>query len=59
MVMASYPLVDSLDGNVSLVILFLGWIPLSGEFLASYPLEDSLGSDASTYPSITTSNSII
>ena len=38
--------------HFSFVLLSLGWIPLSGEFVASYLLVDSLSSELSTYPSI-------
>ena len=37
--------IDKKKKEFSLVLLSLGWNPLSGEFVASYPLVDSLGSE--------------
>ena len=45
--------------SISLVLLSLGWIPLSGEFVASYPYVDSFGDEVSIYPHTTSTNPII
>ena len=36
---------DSLVDAVYILFSYLGWIPLSSEFMATYPVVDSLGGD--------------
>ena len=45
--------------NISLVLLCLRWIPMSGEFMTSYLLVDSLTEEVSIYNSITSTHLII